>query len=66
LPRKPSTKQRLAALKRLARGRKRALIILQNNPDPDAIASAAALRLLLKKTAGCDVRWISAGIIRTS
>jgi len=60
---KPSTKQRLAELKRLAKGRRRALILLQDNPDPDAIASAAALKLLLKELAGCDTAIAHGGVV---
>jgi len=63
LARKPSTKQRLAALKRRAKGRRRALILLQDNPDPDAIASAAALKLLLKELAGCDTVIAYGGVV---
>ncbi len=63
MPRKPSTSERLTELKRLARGKERALIVLQNNPDPDAIASAAALKLLLKKLAGCDAVIAHGGIV---
>lgn len=51
---KPTTRQRLAVLRRLAHGCKRSLILLQNNPDPDAIASAAAFKFLLKAIADCD------------
>ena len=49
---KPNNPQYVAKLRRLAHGHKRTLIVLQNNPDPDAIASAAALKLLLKEIAG--------------
>ena len=63
MARKPSTRGRLAALKRLAKGRRRALILLQDNPDPDAIASAAALKLLLKELAGCETVIAHGGVV---
>jgi nanoRNase/pAp phosphatase (c-di-AMP/oligoRNAs hydrolase) len=63
LARTPSTKQRLAQLRRLAKGRTRALILLQNNPDPDAIASAVALRLLLKQSNEIDVVIAHSGVV---
>lgn len=61
--RTPSTRQRLTRLKRLARGRRRTLILLQDNPDPDAIASAAALKLLLKELAGCETTIAHSGVV---
>jgi nanoRNase/pAp phosphatase (c-di-AMP/oligoRNAs hydrolase) len=66
LAKKPSTKSRLAELKRLAKGRRRALILLQDNPDPDAIASAAALKLLLKELAGCETVIAHDGVVGRS
>lgn len=63
MAKKPSARPRLAELKRLAKGRRRVLILLQNNPDPDAIASAAALKLLLKELAGCDTVIAHAGVV---
>ncbi len=63
MAKRPSTKARLAQLKRLAKGRRRALILLQDNPDPDAIASAAALRLLLKELAGCETVIAHDGVV---
>ena len=63
MPRTPSTQQRLAQLKRLAKGSTRALILLQDNPDPDAIASAAALRLLLKESSKIDVVIAHSGVV---
>jgi len=41
---KPDTKAKLAALTRLLKGKTAMLIVLQNNPDPDGLASAMALR----------------------
>ena len=63
MAKKPSTKTRLAELRRLAKGRRRVLILLQDNPDPDAIASAAALKLLLKELAGCDTVIAHDGVV---
>jgi len=63
LPRRPSTKRRLADLRRLAKGRRRVLILLQDNPDPDAIASAAALKLLLREVAGCETVIAHDGVV---
>ena len=44
----------LRRLIQVARGKRRPLIHLQHNPDPDALASAAALRQLLKRLLGVD------------
>lgn len=63
MARRPSTRQRVAQLKRLAKGHRRALVLLQNNPDPDAIASAAALKLLLKGLSGCDTVIAHDGVV---
>jgi nanoRNase/pAp phosphatase (c-di-AMP/oligoRNAs hydrolase) len=40
------TRQKLARLTDLLRGRKNLLIVMQDNPDPDSIAAAMALRRL--------------------
>lgn len=37
-----------------ARGKQRALVHLQHNPDPDAIASGVAIRYMLKRILGLD------------
>lgn len=63
MARKPSTRQLIARLRRLAKGRRRALVLLQDNPDPDAIASAAALKLLLKELSGCDTVIAHDGVV---
>lgn len=60
---KAKTATMLKKLAKLASGEKRALIIMQNNPDPDAIASAAALKLLLKEIADCESSIIYGGVI---
>ncbi len=66
MARRPSTKEQLRKLKKLIRGRKKALILLQDNPDPDAIASASALRFLLKEIAGCETTIAHSGIVGRS
>ena len=45
---KKSTKEKTRKLLALAKGKKRCLIFIQDNPDPDAIAAAMALARLLK------------------
>lgn len=45
---KKTVKEKSRRLLALAKGRKRCLIFIQNNPDPDAIAAAVALARLLK------------------
>ena len=50
-------REAVANLRRLidvARGKRRPLIHLQHNPDPDALGSAAALRYLLDRLLGVD------------
>jgi nanoRNase/pAp phosphatase (c-di-AMP/oligoRNAs hydrolase) len=49
---KNRTAQRLARLADLLRGKASMLIVLQDNPDPDAIAAAVALRELANRLAG--------------
>ncbi len=44
----------LASLERVARGRRRALVLTHDNPDPDAIASALGLSFLLQQR--CKVK----------
>jgi nanoRNase/pAp phosphatase (c-di-AMP/oligoRNAs hydrolase) len=46
---KKSVREKSRRLLALAKGRKRCLIFIQNNPDPDAIAAAVALARLLKQ-----------------
>lgn len=45
-----STKK-VSTLKKIFEGKSSLLIVMQNNPDPDSIAAALALRLLANKTA---------------
>jgi nanoRNase/pAp phosphatase (c-di-AMP/oligoRNAs hydrolase) len=57
------TRDKLKKLKSLwARGES-LLIVMQNNPDPDAIAAACALRELANKTAGLSCRLAYGGTI---
>ena len=45
---KKTVKEKSRRLLSLVKGRKRCLVFIQNNPDPDAIAAATALARLLK------------------
>ena len=47
---KIENRKRAAALQHLARGQEHILILIQHDPDPDALASALALRTLLGRT----------------
>src|SRR5580700_5434446 len=58
-----SATQKLERLFRVARGRKRALVLTHDNPDPDSIASAVALAHLLERRADIDARVGYGGII---
>jgi nanoRNase/pAp phosphatase (c-di-AMP/oligoRNAs hydrolase) len=61
--RPPTSEQRVAELRELVNGRRRALILMQDNPDPDAIASAAALRLLLNDCGDCACTIAHSGVV---
>ena len=52
---KSPARGRLARLLRFVRGHRRAVIAAQDRPDPDGMASAAALKRLLKEKARLDV-----------
>lgn len=58
-----SAKAKLQRLLKLARGRKHGLVLTHDNPDPDSLASAIALALLLEKKAGVPTRVAYGGII---
>jgi len=45
-------KSRLDQIQKVVEGKKEVLIVLHNNPDPDALASAAALKYLLREKWG--------------
>ena len=63
MSRRNETRDRLEKLKSLwARGES-LLIVMQNNPDPDAIAAACALRELANRTAGLNCRFAYGGTI---
>ena len=62
-PTDPS-RDRLERLLRVARGSGRAVIAVQDHPDPDGIASAAALKRLLQEKAGVEATLAAAGEIR--
>jgi nanoRNase/pAp phosphatase (c-di-AMP/oligoRNAs hydrolase) len=47
---KMENRKKAAALQQLARGQEHLLILIQHDPDPDALASALALRILLGRT----------------
>lgn len=55
------TQQNLKKLATVLDGAKSLLIVLQNNPDPDAIAAAMALRKLAHKLAGMSASIAHAG-----
>jgi nanoRNase/pAp phosphatase (c-di-AMP/oligoRNAs hydrolase) len=57
---------KLDELLKLARGRRRALVLTHDNPDPDSIAAAVALAFLLEKRAGVEARVVYGGIIGRS
>jgi nanoRNase/pAp phosphatase (c-di-AMP/oligoRNAs hydrolase) len=57
---------KLEALLALAQGRKRALILTHDNPDPDSLAAAVALAFLLEKRAGMEAHVAYGGIIGRS
>lgn len=57
------TSQKLERLFRLARGKKRALVLTHDNPDPDSLASAVALAHLLERKADIEARVGYGGII---
>jgi len=46
------TKRKVKRLRELLTGRKTLLIVMQDYPDPDAVAAAGALRLIANQTAG--------------
>ncbi len=56
-------RERLDKLTGIIAGAKSMLIIMQNNPDPDAIAAAAALRALAHEIAGVNCSLAHSGAI---
>jgi nanoRNase/pAp phosphatase (c-di-AMP/oligoRNAs hydrolase) len=58
-----SPREKLDRLLKLAKGRRSALVLTHDNPDPDSIASAVGLRFLLQQRAGIDAHIGYGGII---
>jgi nanoRNase/pAp phosphatase (c-di-AMP/oligoRNAs hydrolase) len=58
-----SVREKLGRLLRVARSKKRAVILTHDNPDPDSIASAVALAHLLEERADVSARVAYGGII---
>lgn len=58
-----SAKVKVERLGKLAKGKKRVLILTHDNPDPDSIASACALGLIFEKRSGLEFRVAYGGII---
>ncbi len=58
-----SAKLKVQRLAKLAKGKKRALILTHDNPDPDSLASAWALSLILEKRCNLEARVAYGGII---
>lgn len=56
-------KAKLERLLRVAKGRRRALILTHDNPDPDSLAAAVGLAQVLEARAGVDARVGYGGII---
>lgn len=64
-PRRPTAEitQRLSELRWVLGGAERALVLTHDNPDPDAIASAAGLGFLIERISGLTVTLAFGGII---
>ena len=63
MPPARKTRRKLRALKEILHQGKNLLIVMQNYPDPDAIASAAALRELANRLANLPCTVTSAGVV---
>ena len=57
------TKDRIIRLREVIQGRRKATILTHNNPDPDGIASAYGLKLLLSELAGVESEIRHGGIV---
>jgi len=57
------SRDRVHALLKLAEGRRHAVVLTHDNPDPDAIASAVGIAHLLEQQAGVEARVGFGGII---
>ncbi len=62
-PPRPDAVERIAAMKRALDGAERVVVLTHDNPDPDAIASAAGLAFLLEKVTGRGNTLAFGGII---
>src|SRR5438105_15604016 len=58
--------KKLERLLRVARGRRHALVLTHDNPDPDCIAAAVGLAQVLEKRAGVETRVGYGGIVGRS
>lgn len=56
-------REKLEHLYRLAKGHKRALVLTHDNPDPDCLASAVALSMLLERRTSVEAEAAYGGII---
>lgn len=56
-------KEKIARLRKLFRGRRRALVLTHDNPDPDSMASAWALKHVLELRVGVPADMAYGGII---
>ncbi len=59
----PDTTARITAMKRAIGDAERVIVLTHDNPDPDAIASAAGLGFLLEKATGLPVTLAFGGIV---
>lgn len=57
---------KLERLLKVAKGRRRALVLTHDNPDPDSMAAGVALAALLEQKGGLDARVAYGGIIGRS
>jgi nanoRNase/pAp phosphatase (c-di-AMP/oligoRNAs hydrolase) len=64
-PRRPTAEvtEKLVEMRRALEGAERALVLTHDNPDPDAIASAAGLAFLIERTCGIPITMAFGGII---
>ncbi len=63
MPKQTEPKERLAKLLAVLEGARTVLIVMQNNPDPDAIAAAAGLRQIANGLAGTTCSLAHGGTI---
>lgn len=64
-PRRPTAEvtEKVAEMRRALEGAEEALVLTHDNPDPDAIASAAGLAFLIERTCGITTTLAFGGII---